>query len=883
MSADRIDGDSEEISIRRGTYGEGKGFDMGKRISFMILLVVLLACIPLSLPPRTAWAAAGDILLASCDWQGIQGNGVSRLPALSPDGNYVAFQSDSSNLYSTATTNKQIFLKNLQNGTIKLCSESWYGQGNFDSGSPKVSRDGRYVFFPSNATNLIEGGTTGLQVFRRDASSMVVDLCSCDASGNQGNAGSAGPSASEDGRYVAFLSAATNLVPGGTTNAQVFRKDMDTGAITLCSGDAAGSQGNGDSSFCCISPDGRYVTFQAASTNLVPGGTTHIQIFRKDMDTGAITLCSSDAAGSQGNGDSSYPSISWDGFYVTYCSVASNLVPGGTAGGILQVFRKNLLTGETTLCSINSSGGQGNADTIYSCISYNGRYVTIDSSATNLISGGTTGRQIFRKDMDTGEITLCSSNAAGNQGNGESYVPSMNSNGRFVTYESLATNLAPGGTTGLQVFRKELSVSLPTTWYLAEGYTGGDFDTWVLVQNPGPKDARVTLDFQVQGGSAPAFGPLTLGGGQRLSIHLDTLAGLADAQVSTRVTSDQPVVVERAMYFNYDGKPGGHDSMGVTSPALTWYLAEGYTGSTFDTWVLVQNPGPRDAKVTLDFQVQGGSAPAFGPFTLAAGQRQSIHLDTLTGLGNAQVSTKVSSTEPVVAERAEYFDYDGKKGGHASAGVNAPAGNWYLAEGYTGGTFDTWVLIQNPGVKDAYAGLSFQVQGGIPTRAQVVTVKAGQRESVHLDAVYGLEDAQVSTKFSATEPVVVERAMYFNYEGKPGGHDSAGVNAPANEWYLAEGYTGGTFDTWVLIQNPWQADARVTLDFQVQGGSAPAFGPFTLGGGQRLSIHLDTLAGLGDAQVSTRVTSDQPVVVERAMYFNYEGKSGGHDSVGFTP
>ena len=100
------------------------------------------------------------------------------------------------------------------------------------------------------------------------------------------------------------------------------------------------------------------------------------------------------------------------------------------------------------------------------------------------------------------------------------------------------------------------------SWYLAEGYTGGQFDTWVLVQNPGTETATVTMSFQLLSGSAADY-VFTLEGGRRQSVHLDDLPGLADAQVSTKVASTQPVVAERAMYFNYEGKSGGHDSIGV--------------------------------------------------------------------------------------------------------------------------------------------------------------------------------------------------------------------------------------------------------------------------------------------------------------------------------
>ena len=400
--------------------------------------------------------------------------------------------------------------------------------------------------------------------------------------------------------------------------------------------------------------------------------------------------------------------------------------------------------------------------------------MAFESLATDLVPGGTANRQVFRKDVDSGSIELCSSSAAGVQGNAASYSSSITPNGRYVAFDTDATDLIPGGTIAAQIFRKELDLPLPTTWYLAEGYTGGEFDTWVLVQNPGTVPAQVTLDFQVQGGAAPPFGPFTLPAGERSSIHLDDLPNLADAQVSTRVTSDVPVVAERAMYFTYDGKSGGHDSIGVTSPASTWYLAEGYTGGEFDTWVLIQNPGAIPAQVTLDFQVQGGLAPPFGPFTLPAGERQSIHLDDLPGPSDAQVSTCVTSNLPVVAERAMYFIYDGKSGGHDSVGVTSPASTWYMAEGYTGGEFDTWVLVQNPGMVPAAVTLDFQVQGGAAPPCGPFNLAAGERQSIHLDDLPGLADAQVSTRVISDQPVVAERAMYFTYEGRSGGHDSVG-------------------------------------------------------------------------------------------------------------
>jgi hypothetical protein len=416
------------------------------------------------------------------------------------------------------------------------------------------------------------------------------------------------------------------------------------------------------------------------------------------------------------------------------------------------------------------------------------------------------------------------------------------------------------------------------SWYLAEGYTGGDFDTYVLVQNPGPNDAEVVMTFQLTIGTANAYS-FDLAAGTRKTVMLDALPGLADAEVSTKVTSTAGswIIAERAIYFDYYGILGGHDSIGTITPSDTWYLAEGATAGSFDTYVLVQNPGTEDAQVTLSFQLVSGIAQDYS-FLLPAGMRKTVTLDALPGLSNAEVSTKVTSTAPVVAERAVYFDYYGKPGGHDSIGVIAPQKTWYLAEGATAGDFDTYVLVQNPGNDIATVIMSFQLVSG--TAADYAfDLEPGTRRTVLLDGLPGLDNAEVSTKVVSDAPVVAERAMYFNYFGKTGGHDSIGTYMPANIWYLAEGYTGGSFDTYVLVQNPGNDIATIVMSFQLTDGTAADYA-FALDPGTRRTVLLDGLPGLSNAEVSTKVVSDGPVVVERAMYFDYFGKTGGHDSIG---
>lgn len=425
------------------------------------------------------------------------------------------------------------------------------------------------------------------------------------------------------------------------------------------------------------------------------------------------------------------------------------------------------------------------------------------------------------------------------------------------------------------------------SWLLAEGYTGGGFDTYILLQNPGTHDAEVTMTFHVQPGQGPA-NPLllTVAPGERVTVHLDELPGLLDASVSTKVTSTNGATLnaERAMYFEYDGKRGGHDSIGTMTPSHTWYLAEGYTGPGFDTWVLLQNPGLEDGIATLKFQLQNGTAPDM-IVDLKAGTRQSIHLDELPGLSNASVSTRVTSDIGVVAERAMYFDYEGKKGGSDSIGVSSPSQSYYLAEGYTGPGFDTWVLVQNPGTSDAVVTMKFELQNGIAPE-KVFDLAAGTRQSIHLNELEGLSNASVSTRVTSDVHVVAERAMYFNYNNKLGGHASKAATEPSRGWYLPAGYTGPGFDTWVLVQNAGATKATVTMKFQLPTGTAPDH-VFELLSRTRQSVHLNELPGLGGngVSVSTQVTSSQPIVAERAMYFIYGLNDGGSDSVGipFTP
>jgi Tol biopolymer transport system component len=330
-------------------------------------------------------------------------------------------------------------------------------QGNDGSSAPAISADGRYVVFSSGADNLVEGDTNGVgDVFVHDRRTGQTQLVSIASDGTQGNNGSIGSSISADGRYVAFRSDATNLVEGDTNGvADCFMHDRMTGDTIRVSVASNGTQANNDcihyglwgmSYGPSISANGRYVTYHSNATNLVEGGTSgNENIFVYDRVTGETISVSVSSDGTQGNGNSIFPSISADGRYVAFCSDASNLVKRETNGGI---FVHDRVTGETTVVSVSSDGTQENGGD-FPNISSDGRYVTFLSNATNLVDGVAAGYlNVFVHDRVTGKTTFESVSSDGTQGNEASYFPAISADGRYVVFSSLSDNLVEGDTNG---------------------------------------------------------------------------------------------------------------------------------------------------------------------------------------------------------------------------------------------------------------------------------------------------------------------------------------------------------------------------------------------------------------------------------------------------
>jgi Tol biopolymer transport system component len=474
--------------------------EVARRAASVIGGVRLVVCASLSValsPAGRAFVHAQTTERVSVASDGTQANDDSWRSAISADGRYVAFDSGTSNLVPGDTNGKSdVFVHDRQTGqTTRVSVASNGAQGNNHSSgisgpwfySVSISADGRYVAFASGASNLVPGDTNGkwdIFVHDRDADgdgffdetgAIMTTRVSVASDGTQGNADVLSPpSISADGRYVAFASGASNLVPGDTNNsADCFVHDRQTGQTTCVSVALDGAPGNSASFNPSVSADGRYVAFQSSATNIVSGDTNgKFDIFVHDRQTGQTMRVSVGSGGTQGNDDSGgYLSVSADGRYVAFQSGASNLVSGDTNGNY-DVFVHDRQTGQTTRVSVATDGTQGNTASFAGFISGDGRYVAFESSATNLVSSDTNGsRDVFVHDRQTGQTTRVSVASGDAQGNNASTDSSISADGRYVVFASDASNLVPGDTCCHDVFVRDRSATIEpipaaSTWGL---------------------------------------------------------------------------------------------------------------------------------------------------------------------------------------------------------------------------------------------------------------------------------------------------------------------------------------------------------------------------------------------------------------------------------
>ena len=409
---------------------------------------------------------AGTITRVNVSTQGQHGVGYSFSPSISGDGRYIAFNSNSGTLVANDTLfGNDAFVRDTLLGITTLVSTSSAGvQANSFTGQVEISADGKSVAFESLATNLVAGDSNGVyDIYVKSLTDGTLVRASTTTTGVGATGGaSTNPSLSADGKMVVFTSSATNLATGDSNGVgDIFVKNLFTGELTLVSANSSGTIGNGASDFASISADGRYVSFTSSATNLVSGDTNGVDdVFRKDLQTGEIIRVSTSATGVQGNSTSSTSSssISADGRYVAFISTSSNFT-STDSNPSADAFVKDLVTGEITNVHNNADGVQGIGAVAEVNISADGRFVAIESSAANMDTGDSNGTfDIFRKDRQSGTLTRVSVSTSGAISNGYNRRSSMSADGRYIAFDTLATNLISASTNGPQdVFVRDLT------------------------------------------------------------------------------------------------------------------------------------------------------------------------------------------------------------------------------------------------------------------------------------------------------------------------------------------------------------------------------------------------------------------------------------------
>ena len=368
--------------------------------------------------------------------------------------------------------------------TSRISVGSGNTQGNGDSTfslwpSAAISADGRYVAFESLASNLIAGDPSGPGVFVRDRQLGTIERVSVSSGGAAGNGESYTPSISADGRFVAFGSTSSNLVSGDSNGwPDTFVRDRQSGTTERVSVDSSEVQADYTSGYAtpAISADGRFVAFQSEASNLVSGDTNGAQdIFVRDRQLGTTERVSVDSGGTEGNSFSHVPAISSDGRFVAFASSSSNFAAGDT-NGVNDVFVRDRLNGTTELVSVDLGGVPGNSDSITPAISGDGRYVAFESFASNLVGGDTnqTG-DIFVRDRLNGSTRRVSLDTSGVEAWAECSHPSITADGRYVAFETLS-NIFSGDLSRVDVYVYDRLSSTPERISLDSSGAPGDED-----------------------------------------------------------------------------------------------------------------------------------------------------------------------------------------------------------------------------------------------------------------------------------------------------------------------------------------------------------------------------------------------------------------------
>ncbi len=435
--------------------------------------------------------------------------------------------------------------------------------------------------------------------------------------------------------------------------------------------------------------------------------------------------------------------------------------------------------------------------------------------------------------------------------------------------------------------------------YFAEGATGWLFDCYFALANPGSTSAEVTLRF-LRSDLQTIVHTEVVPPMSRRTVDVKSVPGMSAAPgFSTVVESNVEIVADRTMTWDTNGY-GSHAETSIKEPAQTWYLAEGATQNGFQLYYLIENPNTDPIDVRVRYLRRAPAEPIDIDYRdIPGNSRKTIYVneqDARLAWGDVSaIVTSETTDRPIIVERAMYQDSGGVmfNAGHASAGVTAPATEWFLAEGATVGTFDMYILLANPGDTSGSATITYMLTDG-RTMVKTSPVEAGSRQTVwvngehdSVDPTFTLAGVSLSARIQTTVPTIVERAMWWAAErGGPWieATGAAGTTETGITWAVADGEQGGarSTDTYVLVANTSPFPGLVSVTALGEDGSTPSV-VRAVPANSRTTFHMANSPMGADSPFGTQLTGKKfgalveslstvqgtaQIVVERAMYSN---------------
>ncbi len=416
----------------------------------------------------------------------------------------------------------------------------------------------------------------------------------------------------------------------------------------------------------------------------------------------------------------------------------------------------------------------------------------------------------------------------------------------------------------------------PETWYLAEGTTAWGYDCYITIENPNSEQINADITYMT-GAGAVSGGTVPLPASSQTTVNPRDTLGDTDFSTKVECAEGKTIAVDRTMTWTGEGAPSpdGHCSIGVPSPARTWYLAEGSSAWGFDCYLLIQNPNETEATVQVTYMIEG-AAPVTVEKKIGANKRDTSNI--AEDIGEKDTSIKVQADIPVIPERAMYKNK--KRSGHDSIGTTAPATTYYLAEGTTNYEFTTYVLVHNPHNPATDVNVTYLTTSGeVPHQKNPIPMPANSRHTIRVNDF--LPGSDFCTKVTGANPIIAERAMYWGADTALGeaSHDSIGMREPHTTFYLPDGQAGDGYETYTLVANPSDSAVTVEISYLTPDGKGNDTFTATIAANSRDTFSMGDRGITGRAAILvTSKTAGQKIMVERAMYWNNRG--AGTDTIG---